>query len=125
MTSLIQKSGFLKKRPKRIFSLEDKKRLYAEWQKSGLNKNQFCKKQDLVLSAFAKWCRQLSLNQAGPISEKNWVPVVSKDMIQDKSEKSMLIDIKFSNGMAFQTSLTFSKFTQLLKELCHADTIVR
>jgi len=48
------------RRPKRHFSLEDKKNFCIAWEASRLDKAKFCKKYDLVHSVFSKWCRQLN-----------------------------------------------------------------
>jgi len=80
---------FLKRKSQRNFSLEDKKRLYSEWQASGLSQLNFCKKKGLVLSVFSEWCRKLSFskNTKKDLSlEKDWSSLIAKIFLRALSQ---------------------------------------
>lgn len=74
----IQKTKIIKKRPKRIFSLEDKQKFYTQWKKSGLTITKFCKEKDLVHSAFSNWIKKFSPEQTVQ-NKDNWIPLVTKE----------------------------------------------
>ena len=119
----VKQTDALGRRVKRIFSQEEKQKLYAEWEASGLSKHGFCKKKDLSMSAFSLWCKKIAVNDFNTLVKKAWVPVVSKNTGSDKDTIS--VDIKFPNDMRFTTSLDLPRFLSMLKELSHAFAVVR
>lgn len=88
------------RRSKRNFSVEDKKRYYSLWKTSGLTMQRFCKEQDLVSSAFAKWCRMLSsLEKTSESSQNNWTPVIAKENVLENGSHLMALEIKIPNSI--------------------------
>jgi len=85
------------RRPKRHFSLEDKKNFCIAWEASGLDKAKFCKKYDLVHSVFSKWCRQLNSNKPTPPSQNHWIPIALNETPSLLKKDKGVIDIKIPN----------------------------
>lgn len=123
MINLNNKPIITKKRGRRKFSLEDKQELCEQWQASGLNKHQFCKQNDLVLTAFSKWCNKF-LPENTDASKRNWIPVVSQNN-PHKEEERTSVEIMLPNKMIIHVSLNLSYLKTLLQELCHANTVIR
>ncbi len=111
------------KRARRKFSLNDKKKLCEQWQASGLNKHQFCKQQDLVLTAFSKWCHKLLPNNID-VCQKDWAPVALRDNA-DRVKEPISVETLLPNKMILRLSLALSCLNELLKDLYHAAPIIR
>lgn len=110
------------KRARRKFSLNDKQKLCEAWQASGLNKHQFCKQKDLVLTAFSKWCNRFLLNTDA--CQKNWAPVVLQDNLS-KVKEPISVEILLPNKMIMRLSLALTCLNELLKDLYHATPTIR
>jgi transposase-like protein len=112
-----------KKRNRREFSLEEKQKLFEQWKVSGLNKNQFCKQHDLVLSAFSKWCRQFMIPKANDKLKNYWTPVLLK--ANEATKEEVTVEVAMPNQMTMRFRIKLSSLNGLLKELYHAPPIVR
>lgn len=112
-----------KKRNRREFSLEEKQRLFEQWKVSGLNKNQFCKQHDLVLSTFSKWCRQFMIPKANDKLKNYWTPVLLK--ANEGTREEVTVEVAMPNQMTMRFRIKLSSLNTLLKELYHAPPIVR
>lgn len=112
------------KRDRRIFSIDEKQKLYQQWKLSGVNKNQFCKQNDLVASAFSKWCRKFSSNETISTTQSNWVPVISKNEISELPKSPTLIEIKISNPTKIIIFLFMLSLVLVLKEMFHAIKVI-
>lgn len=122
MADPINRPTIIKKRDRRKFSPDDKHKLCKQWQVSGLNKHKFCKQNDLVLTAFSKWCNKF-LPKDCEDSKKNWIPLVLPDN-PDKEERTP-VEIMLPNKMIIHATLNLSYLKTLLQELCHATTAIR
>lgn len=109
-----KKSVFLKKNLKHIFSLEDKRKFYFEWENSGLSKSKFCKKKGLLLSSFSRWCKEFSFDKSNRSSQEDEISSILKNI---PCEKSILVEIKLPNGMMFSSSFELPYFILFLKSL--------
>ena len=95
-------------------SWAEKKALYERWKKSGLNKNQFCKKVGLKLATFCAWCSRLektklaSENALCAITIKAEKPKVGPDA------EEVSIELKFPNQISAHVKM---KGTQLGPQL--------
>lgn len=123
MPNLTQKAISKKNRDRRDFTLDHKKQLCAQWRASGLNRYQFCKQNDLVLSAFSKWCDQIKPEDNNAGLDNDWLPLIGQSDAQ--SEEEVSVKIMLPTQMAVHVPLKLSSLKTLLQELCHATTVIR
>lgn len=122
MNDVIETSKIIKRRPRRVFNLEDKKRFYTQWKASGTKKNDFCIKNDLSPSVFDKWCRKFSVDK-NPIPSKNdWTPLVPKNNTIIPQNVPLKIEIKLP--LSIKICLFSFVIILFLKELLHAITVI-
>jgi len=123
MVNKDQISKIVKKRAKRTFSSVDKQRFYLLWKESGLKKSQFCKNHDLVLSAFTKWCRKISLDKHLQSSENDWVPIVSNNSIPESIKDNPAI-IKIEVPIAIKICIFLLFPILILREVLNAVNVI-
>lgn len=70
----MNEENIVKKKYKRVYTLEDKQRYLNLWKTSGLKKSKFCKEHGLNLSAFSQWKKQSSHNK---FKQNPWLPMMS------------------------------------------------
>ena len=126
-TSTLKKSRQRRRAAK--FSLDDRKRFYHTWKKSGLSRNQFCREHNLTLSSFCAWVNGFEADIPSSVSTKvsppAFVPLVMKSEMasaaQDLSQKQITLEMKLPNGFvcSFSGVLEASFMATLIQELSH------
>lgn len=115
-------------------TLESRKALCEEWKSSGLKASEFCKQKGLCRPTFHGWCAKLGLHsnknktnkrKYQKRTDKNWLPLISKNEAFRESQDFKSVEMKFSNQMIMRLSLSMDDIQLLLKGLCDATTVIR
>lgn len=115
--------SIVKRRPRRIYTLEDKKKFYTHWKNSGTKKNDFCIKNDLSPSVFDKWCRKFDLGKNSTPLKNDWMPLLPKNNIAIQKNEVLKIEVELPSSM--KACLFLLVIILCLQELLHAITVVR
>lgn len=111
-------------RVKRKFSLEAKKNLCRQWKESGLEKREFCRRNNVGTSAFYNWCKKilpLLNNQEG----SSWSPVVSAQRKLALEDEQALIELSLPNHIVARVKIPSPQIASFIQELMSAVTIIR
>lgn len=115
------------------YTLEEKKKLCAAWQKTKLSKSQFIKQNSLP-SSFFEWCNTLlpsvvADNASISQLENNWLQVVQSNVqsAQCKNIPSFnAIELKLTcNAMVLNFCMPIDTLISFIKELGHATAVIR
>jgi len=116
-------------------SLEEKKKLCEEWQKSGLSRSAFMRERNLP-PVFNHWCNKLlpksspvKIASAGPVIEPNsdWLeikPTNSASLKQKLSDPQLMEFVLTCHDLQLNFCMPMAQVINFVKELHHATTIV-
>lgn len=113
----------VKRRPRRIYTLEDKKKFYTQWKNSGIKKSDFCIQNNLSSSVFDKWCRKFALDKNSAPSKNDWMPLIPKNNIATPKDELLKVKIKLPSSI--ETCLFLLVIILFLQALLYAITAVR
>ena len=106
----------------RTFSNQDKRSYCIAWEKSGMNKNAFCKAQGLPPSAFYWWYSQFKKHR---LDESSFSPVVVKSSLSVEREDRIQFEMRLPNHVQLFITMREHGLISFIQELCHAVTVVR
>jgi hypothetical protein len=127
-------SGISQRNNKKEPSLQDKQACWLEWQRSGMNKTEFCRQRKMSTATFYRWMKELG-QISSAVTTPALVPatVVATPSSNDKNEESPLIqenrvDIWLPNGIHVQAPIgnaltTLTTFIQEIHHVSHPNTI--
>jgi len=111
------------KSPRKIYSLKEHQAFCADWKRSGMNMEQFCKNKDFSKSALYQWCRHLNPKKDNP--EKSWVPVKAIQEREVGLDGTVLVELSLPNQSIVRIRISRSKVISFLQELSDATTVIR
>ena len=125
-------------RRRHYLSESEKLVLCQQWHASCQTKSAFCQQHNLSIASFSKWSRKYLLenNQvptnnahekcditsAGAHQESSCFQTIDIMAVNDNHQR---INILLPNGVQLLIPFTIENISQLMKELCHADTTLR
>ena len=124
------------KKQKKVFSLENKKKLYQQWKESHQSKHEFCKSAGVSKTSFYKWCQWFECpkkkdekNKKNPMT--SFVPITCEGKssmslgLKEIDEDFVPLEWALLNGMKIVFQVPAHKINALIKESCHAARIIR
>jgi len=89
-------------------------RIFQLQAESGLNKSQFCKRNNITVSTFYAWTKKLSPQPPKITKKQKVVPLI---LPQAKSDQQLTLTLPNGYQFSFPTSLEPSKLQQFLSVL--------
>jgi hypothetical protein len=127
-------SGISQRNNKKEPRLQDKQVCWLEWQRSGLNKTEFCRQRKMSTATFYRWMKELG-QISSAVTTPALVPatVVATPSSNDTNEESPLIqenivDIWLPNGIHVRAPIgnaltALTTFIQEIHHVSHPNTI--
>ena len=101
---------------------EEKVKICERWQRSGLSKVMYCKRNKLVFSTFCGWCsRFLPKMRTGQLCQVAVIEAVSKKNM----EPPITIEVSLPNKISAKVSLHEHQVFNLIKGLVYAASTPR
>lgn len=113
-------------------SLQDMQACYLDWQRSGLNKTEFCRQKKMSTATFYRWMKELSQQDAArsmptliPVTVATTPEPVSMGEASLPAATENAVDIWLPSGIRLRVSAltALSPLTALIQELSHANTV--
>jgi len=107
---------------KKRLSEQEKRDYYKAWQKSGMDKTQFCKLHGLAVNELYYWHKQF---KEKPTEPKQFAPVIAKRSQSNYQPNMTQLEIRLPNQTQLLVSLRENQLISFIQELCNAVTIIR
>lgn len=112
----------INRKPKKSFSIEEKRNYWIAWKKSGINQSEFCKANGISRSAFYQWSQVFK--EEG--SEVGFSPLVIDKQLSVNSTDIIQLNIAFTHSsLQLNLAIPECRLVSFIQEISHATTIVR
>jgi len=120
---VVESDQVLRRRKRRkVYSVEEKKKLCQQWKCSGLSLHQFCEQQNLAKSSFYGWCQRYGTDE---VTESAFSPVTAPASSQEIVQNHVTIELLLSTGTPLRLSFREDKLIDFLQELMYATNVIR
>ena len=106
-----------------IYTQEEKRNLYLQWERSGQSKAKFCQSRGITKSAFYSWCHRYKPQDAS--SAPDFSPITLKACSSSNTENMVHLEICLANQTKILIPLQKSDVVSFIQELSHATSAIR
>ena len=99
---------------------------YKSWQKTTLNKTEYCRQHNLVIDNFYSWCYRFKKKEKRDARyEINvFIPIVAKELPEDANDK-IIAELILLNDIRLKMSVYPKALLKLIRELNDAAAVIR